>query len=105
MRAMVSHGRALAVAAAWIVVPSVAAAVAISVAAARSDGPWDFIAIALALGALVVLAPVGLLAAAVWIARRAGRARSAAGLGAQGGIIGLVVVSLAVAGFIAAHWN
>ncbi|UQU62430.1 hypothetical protein COUCH_25770 [Couchioplanes caeruleus] len=100
---MVSHGRALAVAAAWIVVPSTGAAVATCVLAARSDGPWDPLAGALALGGLVVLTPLGLLAAAVVIARRAARTRSAAGLGAQGGLAGLLLVALCVAGAIATH--
>ncbi|WP_199512068.1 hypothetical protein [Nucisporomicrobium flavum] len=101
---MVSHGRALAVPAAWIIVPSATAAVWVSVVAARSDGPWDRLAIAFALGGVVMLTPPALLAAAVWITRRAGRARTAAGLGAQGGFIGLCLVAACVAGWIATHW-
>lgn len=71
---MVSHGRAPAVAAAWIVVPSVAAAVAAGIVAARSDGPWGGLVIVFAINGLVVLTPLALLAAAIWIARRARRA-------------------------------
>ena len=102
---MVSQGRALAVAAVWIVLPLGAAALVLGLWAADRDGDWDSFAIGLAAGGLIYLAPLSLLAAAVWIARRAGAARSAAALGAQGGLVGWVVAAAATVAYLATHWN
>ncbi len=68
------------------------------------DG-WDASVPALGIAAVVCLTPPAMLAAAIWIARRADEGRSAAVLGAQAGSIGLATAALAVAGFIASHWN
>jgi hypothetical protein len=104
VRRVVSQGRALAVAAAWIVVPLTAVAWTFTLAFPERDG-WDALVPALAIAAVVCPTPPALLAAAIWIARRADKARSVAGLGAQAGLIGLVVAALVIAGFIASHWN
>lgn len=101
---MVSQGRALAVAAAWIVAPLCCGALTFTLVFPDRDG-WDSLVPALAIAAVVGPAPLALLAAAIWIARRAGRARSVAGLGAQAGLLGLTVAAVAIAAFLAAHWN
>lgn len=100
---MVSQGRALAVATAWIVVPLAAAALVVSLIAGRSDNPLDAIVIALAWNAAFVLSLLGVLAGAVWVARRGTRARSSAVLGAQAGLIGLLAAAGGVALFAALH--
>ena len=102
---MISQGRALAVAAVWIVLPLGCAALALILWAAGSDNEFDALVIALAVGGVVVLTPLSLLASAVWIARRGSKARSVAALGAQAGLIGLTVAGLAVAFYIASHWK
>ena len=101
---MVGHGRALAVAAAWIIVPLTAAAVALCAAFPSREG-WNAMVPALAFAGVVLLTPVALLAAAIWIARRSSRARSAAALGAQAGLIGVIVAALAMGGFVAVNGN
>jgi hypothetical protein len=101
---VVSQGRALAVATAWIVVPLVFGATLFALAFPERDG-WDASVPALGIGAVVGLTPLALLPAAIWIARRAGKAVSVAGLGAQAGLIGLVTAGLVIAGFVATHWN
>ena len=96
---MVSQGRALAVAGAWIVVPLGAAAFAIpfSQVTSREDASW---AVAIAVAAIVYLTPLALLAGAIWVARRHAGARSAAGLGAQAGLIGLIVAVLGALAYL-----
>jgi hypothetical protein len=101
---VVSQGRALAVAAAWVVAPLVMGAWTFTQAFPGREGSDAFVP-ALGLAAVVVLTPLALLTAAIWIARRAGKARSAAGLGAQAGLLGLATAAVAAAGFIASHWN
>jgi hypothetical protein len=98
---MVSQGRALAVAAAWVVLPLGVAALALGLSA----GDGDALGIALVVGGIGCLIPLSLLASAIWVARRGSRARSAAALGAQAGLIGLAVMGLAVALYVAFHWN
>jgi hypothetical protein len=100
---MVSQGRALAVAAGWIVVPHVCAAVALAVWISSSDSDLKGFEQALAVTVLVVLTPLALLAGAVWIARRAARSRSAAVLGTEAGLLGLAVAGLCAALFVATH--
>ncbi|MET8149797.1 hypothetical protein ACIBSW_23015 [Actinoplanes sp. NPDC049668] len=101
---MVSQGRALAVAAVWVVVPLAIAAVTFVLAFPQRDG-WNALVPALALAGIVCLTPVALLIAGIWIARRSGKARSAAGLGAQAGLIGLAAAALAVTVYFASHWS
>ncbi|WIN00154.1 hypothetical protein ACTOB_003841 [Actinoplanes oblitus] len=100
---MVSQGRALAVAATWIIVPLVLGAWTFTRAFPERDG-WNAVIPALGISAVVCLTPLALLTAAIWIARRADKARSVAVLGAQAGGIGLATAALAIAGFIASHW-
>ncbi|GAB1640657.1 hypothetical protein [Krasilnikovia sp. MM14-A1259] len=99
---MVSQGRALAVAAAWIVVPLTAAGGALCVAFPARDG-WNGLIPWIALAGVLFMTPIALLAAAVWVARQSGSARSASGLGAQAGLIGLVVAVVFAAGYVAVH--
>ncbi|MET0426038.1 MAG: hypothetical protein ABW046_19365 [Actinoplanes sp.] len=94
---MVSQGRSLAVAAGWIVVPLGLG----SLALAQSGG----LALALAVAGMAALTPLALLSGAIWIARRGDTARSTAALGAQGGLIGLVVAGLAALAYVGLHWN
>jgi uncharacterized membrane protein YozB (DUF420 family) len=101
---VVSQGRALTVAAVWVVVPLAIGAVVLGSVFPQRDG-WNATVPALGIAAAVCLTPVALLAAGIWIARRAGRARSAAVLGAQAGVIGLATAALVVTGFLASHWN
>ena len=98
---MVSQGRALAVAAAGIVVPLIVAAVTFSAAFPDREG-WNAIVPALGFAGVVYLTPLALLTAGIWIARRSAKARSAAALGAQAALAGLTAAALAVAAFIAA---
>ena len=101
---MVSQGRALALAAAGIVIALTVAAVTFTVAHPGREG-WNAVVPALGFAGVVYLTPVALLVAAIWIARRSGRARSTAALGAQAALAGLTAVALALAAFIAAHGN
>jgi hypothetical protein len=98
---MVSQGRALAVAAAWVILPLGAAAVALGLSATDEDA----LGLALVVGGIGYLLPLSLLASAIWVARRGIKARSAAALGAQAGLIGLAVAGSAVALYVAFHWN
>src|SRR5690242_1260444 len=98
----VSHGRALAVAAGWIVAVLTIAATAVALSFPEREG-WDAIVPGLAVGGVLVLTPLALLAAGIWVARRGGRARSAAALGTQAALIGLAVAGLTTAVFIATH--
>jgi hypothetical protein len=98
---MVSQGRALAVAAAWVILPLGAAALGLGLSATSEDA----LGVALVIGGISCLIPLSLLASAIWVARRATRAKSAAALGAQAGLIGLAVMGLAVAIYVAFHWN
>jgi hypothetical protein len=109
---VISQGRALAVAAAWIAVPLGGAALLVAAEAAGSDNPWDPLAAGLALGGAVVLTPAGLLVAAIVIARHGDRATTAttatatttaAALGARAGLTGLVLPALLVAAFVLTH--
>ena len=100
---MVSQGRALAVAAGWIVGSHVCAALALAVSISASDSDLQGLEMVLAAGILVVLAPLALLAGAVWIARRAARSRSAVALGTGAGLLGLAVSGLCAALFVASH--
>ena len=88
----------------WVVVPLVMASWVFTLAFPERDG-WNALVPALGIAAVVFLTPLALLAAAIWIARRAATARSVAGLGAQAGLIGLVTAALGLACFIAYHWD
>jgi hypothetical protein len=101
---MVSQGRALAVAAVWIVVPSTIGAVMLTLVFPERDG-WNALVPAVALAATLFLTPLALLAAGIWIVRRAGKARSSAGLGIQAGLIGLATAAAVAAGLVASRWN
>lgn len=100
---MVSHGRALAVAAAWIVLPLLVAVLLLTGTVNRDEDPVGVILFAVAAAGAFFLSLFGLLAAAAWIALRSRRAATAAGLGAQAGLLGLLVAGLGVAWFVATH--
>jgi hypothetical protein len=103
----VPHGPALAAAAGWIAVPllGVVAYAALAVQASEPDADCAYfgcsispgLAMLLIFAAALVPAGIGWLAGAIYIARRAPRARSVTGLGMQAGLVGIVVAAGAAA--------
>jgi hypothetical protein len=95
----VSQGRALALATAWIAVPLTLAGLIVSLATYRPDDEWSGLGAALTLAAVLYLTPIGVLGAAITIARRSDRAHSAATLGTRAGLTGLAIALLAGAAY------